>query len=166
METPKKKITHNSILSALYRADQKDRQTHLIITPEITDRDRQRCAVVLKILKDKKIITAVDNYKAAMILHHSQQMKDYRIAKRLAKKSMELGYLRAGWLFAATTDRILINSDKPQKYGTQFFKKNAQSKWTLYPYDKHITDVERAKFNVLPIKDQLLQIEKLNSRGR
>ena len=166
MEALQKKTTHNSILTALYRADQKDRQTQPIITPEITDRDRQRCAVVLKILKDKKIITAVDNYKAALILHHSQQMKDYRIARRLAKKSMELGYPRAGWLFAATTDRMLINSNKPQKYGTQFFKKNTKSEWVLYPYDKHTTDAERAKFNVPSIKDQLLQIEKLNSRDR
>ena len=71
---------------------------------------------------------------------------------------MDMGHVRARWLYAAATDRKLIREGKKQKYGTQFqISKNGIA--TPYPYAKSTTDVERSKFLVPPISVRKNQIE-------
>ena len=68
--------------------------------------------------KQKKLI-ASDYYKAAMIFQHAPPRQQKR-AITLAKKSMNMGYVKAKWLYMAAIDRALLASGEKQKFGTQF----------------------------------------------
>lgn len=122
---------------------------------KIDKNDRKRREKVLKLYKEKAIQTGQDYHHASLIMQHGETVDDYKLAHEFASKAVNLGNNNAKWLFAATLDRYLLTSGKPQKYGTQF-KQNEKGEWEMaQPIDPKVTDEERAKYNVPPLKDAL-----------
>ena len=158
----------NKSLKTLHDADQRDRQglpkfgtkAFEKRVSSMSARDKVRQKKVEQILKTHKNLDGVDYYHAAMVFQHSHI--DQKRAVTLAKKSMKLGNENAKWLYAAAYDRMLRGKGKKQKFGTQFWLlKNGKAK--VQPYDKRTSDRTRAKFNVLPIKQRL---KELNSQTK
>jgi len=149
----------NKKLYQLFIEDQKDRKN---LKTGITENDSKRKKEVINILNKKPKLTGQDYFYAAMIFHHGQKISDYKKAIKLAKIGAKMKNKSAKWLFAAATDRLLLNQGKKQKFGTQF--KEIKGKWILFPIDKNTTDTERAKFNVIPIKEIKSRIERWNKQ--
>ena len=61
---------------------------------------------------------------------------------------------------AATKDRFLMSSGKPQLYGTQFRK--IDGVWKLHEVDPNVTDEERAKWNVPPLTEAKSRAVQMN----
>lgn len=122
---------------------------------KIDANDRMRREKVLELSKKGEIQSGLDYHHAALIMQHGETTEDYKLAHKFTAKALELGDETVRWLFAATLDRYLLSSGKPQKYGTQF-KQNENSEWELaHPIDPDVTDEERAQYNIPPLKDAL-----------
>jgi len=152
----------NKRLDVLYKADRRDRNRLTLDDDKkwkrMAERDKERQVEVLKILKGNKKLDAYDYYRAAMIFQHSTGRAQRR-AITLAKKSMDMGHVRAKWLYASATDRALTNEGKKQKFGTQFTVSKSGVVKPL-PIAKGATDELRAKYNVPSIEKTKKRIEK------
>lgn len=156
----------NKRLYALYKADQRDRYRLKLNDKEwkkLAERDKERQKEAAEILRKDKRLDASDYYRAAMIFQHSAT--NQRRAMSLAKKSMDMGYAKAKWLYAAAIDRALTNAGKKQKFGTQF-RLSRRGTATPFPIDKRTTDELRAKYNVPPIEKTKKRIEEYWKRRR
>ena len=139
-------------LHQFFIADQADRQEP-INWEKVNQNDSQRRKQVQKMIDDNLLIDSEDFYHAAMVFQHGENSDDYKNANELAKKSMDMGYEPAKWLFAASFDRYLLSIGKHQKFGTQFrFDENGKKLY--FPIDPKTTDGERRKYNV-PIKKRV-----------
>jgi hypothetical protein len=122
---------------------------------ELRERDKIRRQKTKELLNSSSLSTGLDFHHASLIFQHGEITEDYKLAHELAERAVNLGDETAKWLYAATFDRWLLSSGKPQKYGTQF-KQNEDDDWELaLPIDPSITDEERAKYNVPPLSDAL-----------
>lgn len=154
----------NKELEKIFKEDQHDRLYFNTTPSVISRRDRERRKKVKQFLGDGKVTTGKDYYNASMIFHHSSSIAHIKKANTLAKKSAELGYKKAKWLYAGTLDRLFIKQGKKQKFGTQYFKKSSLGKWYLYPVDLKTTNEERVSYNVLSLKEIKKMIEKMNQK--
>ncbi|MCR4329374.1 MAG: hypothetical protein NUV65_02405 [Candidatus Roizmanbacteria bacterium] len=144
----------NTQLRKLYEDDIADRNSK-IADEILNENDRQRIVQVENILSHEHDLSALDYHHAALIFQHGEKLAHYKQAHILAIKAVELGDDSARWLAAASLDRSLLMEGKAQKYGTQF-KLNDQNEWELaQPIDPNVTDKERAKWNVPPLKNAL-----------
>ena len=172
----KAKKQDNKKLLKLFEEDQNDRKkckNSEKFWKRLRKKDKNRREIVERILKNKKIKTGTDFYHASMVFQHGESVKDFRKAQFLAEKSINLNYEKAKWLYAATTDRLLMFQGKKQKFGTQFqfittpnkIKKNPpKQKWVLYPVDKRISDKIRTKYNVELLKKSTKRAREMNQR--
>jgi len=155
-------------IKSIFSEDQSDRKNPDFIGEDkylyYKKRDQQRRLEVKKLLSKKEVETGGDLYKAAIIFHHSQNISDLKKAKQLCEKSTNKKFIKSKWLYAAITDRMLIHEGKPQKFGTQYLKKNKKDNWKLAKYDKKTTDHERSLYNVPSIEKIKEQIAKLNGK--
>lgn len=156
--------TVNVELKALFDADQADR-SGAIDWSQVSARDAERRAKVQQIVEAGGAKAADDWFHAAMVFQHGMTVEDLAQAHQLAARALEQDpdHGRAKWLFAASKDRWLMRQQKPQLYGTQFAK-GADGKWALYPVDPAITDEERARYNVPPLKVAKQRLEQMNAR--
>lgn len=152
-------------LVQLYNEDINDRKEVEYKAPsqeelkKLNQRDQSRRQIVMKLYKDKKIHSAKDFHYAALIFQHGETSDEYRLAHEFATKAVEQGDRTARWLSAATLDRYLLSSGKPQKFGTQFIK-DGKGDWHLaQPVDPSVTDEERSLYGVPPLKDALKQFQ-------
>ena len=154
-------------IKIIFNEDQVDRKQsdYWENTAYYTKRDLKRRLEVGELLALNKLQTGEDLFQGAIIFHHSENLEDLEKAKGLAERSIALAYDKAKWLYAAITDRMLFITGEPQKYGTQFFKKNPTSKWELYKVDPSVTDQERVIYNVPNLDETRKQISKLNEGG-
>lgn len=156
----------NAELESLYAADQKDREGDLEGTAwqQVEKRDAERRKRVLEIMEKGGAKEAGDYIHAAMVFQHGQTTDDLDHANRWATKAVELDpeYPGARWLAAASKDRFLMDSGKPQLYGTQF-RKDKDGPWYLWQVDPAITDEERAKWDVPPLARSKARAEALNA---
>lgn len=135
--------------------DQKDRSNKTLLSDYLLlkKRDKARMKEVIKILHNDKAITGADYYHAAMIFQHGTNISHFALARRLARKAVDLKYKKARWLYAASTDRWLVRQGKKQKYGTQFYSKKLGGALRLYSINPHITDKERLAYGVPILAD-------------
>lgn len=159
------------ILANLYKEDLKDRKSRNLDKASkeelawLNRRDKQRKDKVIALNKDKKIKTASDFHCAALILQHGNDLKDFKIANKFAEKAIKLGDESARWLYAATLDRWLLSTGKPQKFGTQF-QQDKKGEWQLIePVDPATTDDERAKYGTPPIAQALQKFKEKYNLG-
>ena len=156
----------NPELERLYQEDQGDRSGDMESTDwkALAKQDAERRARVLAIMEKGGAREAADYIHAAMVFQHGTEPADYDRAHQWAAKAVELDpdYPGARWLAAASKDRYLMWSGKPQLYGTQF-KKDKDGPWYLWQVDPAITDEERAKWDVPPLARAKARVEALNA---
>lgn len=111
---------NNREVASMYADDQKARLSGKRNT-NLVKEDSLRREKIKALLKKRKVRSADDYYKAAMIMHHGTSLKDYKLAHRLAKKAFKKKnpHIMAPWLVAATKDRYLLKKGKKQWYATQ-----------------------------------------------
>ncbi|AZQ43591.1 hypothetical protein [Nonlabens ponticola] len=158
-------VNDNVELAKIYENDQSDRMTDNINWPEVTRRDSLREVRVYEMLDSNLVVTSKDHYHAAMVFQHGGDSTAYKMAMNLMERSVELDSTANKWLLAAATDRYLQSVNKPQIYGTQYFKMGDEP-WTMEPMDTTvITDEVRKQFNVETLAEQRQQLAEMNSEN-
>ena len=137
------------------------RQLGLDFIKKAEEEARQRRVEVLKLLQQGKITRAPDLYHAAMIYQHGTCADHFRLANELAERSMDLGYVPAHWLYAASRDRYLLAIGRPQQFGTQLHWDKFRQ-WYMPALDFRTTDEERAKYDVPPIAELWQRVRNFN----
>ena len=103
------------LIKNLLGEDQKDRSSTIFKKYHdqkrlglISKRDRRRIDAVSKILLKNPKLGGVDYFRAGLLFQHGQSLELIKRAQGLASRSMNLGYEPGRWLYAATTDRMLM----------------------------------------------------------
>ncbi|HWC56367.1 MAG TPA: hypothetical protein VG434_05300 [Sphingomicrobium sp.] len=144
----------NSEMTAIFDADQADRNTPNIDWSSVVPRDVARRARTKALLDGGRLHTGADFLHAAFVFQHGDTPNDYLLAHTLAVIAAARGEKGAAWIAAATLDRYLVNIGQKQIYGTQFMT-HANQPVTQEPYDRSlISDSLRTALGVPPIKDQ------------
>ena len=161
------RATINVELLELYEQDQGDRHTDPgegIDWSVVGPRDEARQTRVAEIMAAGGANAADDYYHAAMVYQHGSEPEDVEQAHKWAVQAVELDpdHGDAKWLAAAAEDRYLMYLGKPQKYGTQF--RMVDGRWTLWEVDPSITDEERARWNVPPLREAQQRAKAMNRR--
>lgn len=153
----------NPELLAAYLGDRADRSGDMEDIPAVMRRDRSRRDVV-RLSRERQLIrTAYDHLHAALIMQHGDRAEDIALARDLARQAVALRpwLAEARWLYAATTDRYLQKTGKPQIYGTQY--QQVDGVWTLEPFDPSaVSDEQRAKWRTHSLAKRREFIEGLN----
>ena len=155
--------TDNLQLEDIYQADQSDRQK-VYESPqavaELKQRDAMRKAMTLDMMSKGEVNTALDLYRAAVILLHGSEPKDFLTAHRLAVIAAINGHRPARWLAASSLDRYLMALGQPQIYGTQFEHNAEENKYQLrLPIeDNRLLNWEKKFLNVPPVVERLKQL--------
>lgn len=145
----------NKHLLDIYNEDIADRNNKNLSDSDRDKRDILRIEKVQEILRTTTLEDAIDYHHAALIFQHGESVEDFIQANKLAEIAVEKGDDSARWLYAASKDRSLLMSGKPQKYGTQFIK-DENGQWDVaQPIDPEVTDEERAEWGVLPLSEAL-----------
>jgi hypothetical protein len=159
------RLTVNSELLAVYEADL---TAHPPGSGKLADSklemdDRARFDTVRKVLERGGARLGADYFHAASVLVHSDVAADMEQARALALKADELDpdLLYARRLAAYATDRALMLTKKPQKYGTQLEWRDGR--WVVYEVDPKVTDAERAEWNVPPLAETRALAERLSA---
>ena len=110
-------------LAELYRADQaaRERDWSRLGPAElmaIARDDARRLARVRELAAAGALREPADRYHAAMVLQHGDEPDDFLLAHELACAAAIGGDERGTWLAAASLDRYLQRSDRPQWFGT------------------------------------------------
>lgn len=120
---------------------------------KISADDAARRKEAAALISNGEIVTADDYYHAAYIFQHGDTPEDYLKAHTLATASALKGRSDAAWIAAATLDRYLQATGKPQVFGTQYKVRNGEA--TQEPYDRStIPDSLRAAFDVRSLAKQ------------
>jgi len=155
--------TDNLRLEELYNADQKDREK-VYSTPADIDglrlRDQERRKEALELMGHGGINTPNDLYRAAVILLHGAEPKEFLAAHRLATMAAINGHRQSRWLSAASLDRLLMSIGLPQVYGTQFEHNADDNRYQLrLPIDDStVLHFEKRFFGVPPVIERLAQL--------
>lgn len=146
--------TDNEEVAGLYEADQADRRANLD-WDALGERDAERRRRVRALLEADRLRTSEDYRRAALIFHHGPfgDTASVKVGHELAGIAVGLDSLNeaAHWLWAATWDRYLMYSEKPQWYGTQV-RLMESGELVLHEVDTtRITDAERARLGIDPL---------------
>lgn len=154
----------NLELIEIYKTDQADRQTDNIDWTIVSKKDSLREVRIYQLLDSNKVQTSLDYHNAAMIFQHGGDSTAYGMAVKLMRKSIELDPSADKWLLAAAIDRDLLSRNKPQIYGTQYWKMRDQP-WELREIDTtQITDTERVAYGVETLTQQREKVKRMNSK--
>lgn len=142
-------------LEELYKGDIRDRRNISFDDnkqlKELAKRDSGRKLQVMKLFSENKLSTAKDFHHASLIMQHGETADDYKLAHQFAEKAVTLGDETARWLYAATYDRWLLSTGKPQRYGTQIIQRDDGEYAVAGDLDPNVTDAEREKWHVPPL---------------
>jgi hypothetical protein len=157
-------------MAAIFAADQAVRQN--IDPQKFRDRafveqmhaaDAARRVQTRALLDAGALKTGADYRAAAFVFQHGSTPEDYLLAHSLAVAAVAKGDADAAWIAAATLDRYLQMTDKPQIYGTQT-RKTRDAPATLEPYDRALVpDSLRAVFGVPPQAEQDARLAAVNA---
>ncbi len=141
-------------IGTIMEADQKVREQNWSkLKPkdfeEIAKGDALRLAQIKKIVAQGGLSTATDYFNAALVCQHGGQFEDYALAHELSVCAMILGEKSAGWLAAASYDRMLLNMGHRQRFGTQSYMTNG--KMFFSPIDEAMM-TETTRFTVGRVK--------------
>jgi hypothetical protein len=110
-------------LRALAGADQADRTGKRDVSAAgltaMSERDRRRRDEVLEILRADDGLEPADHAAAALVMHHSAELRDLALGHALACAAVAGGDEDAVWLMATSFDRLLHKLGQPQLFGTQ-----------------------------------------------
>jgi hypothetical protein len=108
--------TDNLRLEELYAGDQKDRESVLSTQQQVEQlrqRDLARRKEVFEMITGGNVNTVNDLYRAAVIMLHGAEPKEFLCAHRLAVMASVNGHKPARWLAAASLDRFLMSIGRP-----------------------------------------------------
>lgn len=144
----------NPEMTALFDADQADRQPAVIDWTVVGPADRTRKARTQALL-DAGALQSGDDYEhAAFIFQHGDTPGDYLKAHLLAMIAVARGKSDALWIASATLDRYLQSIGKPQVLGTQF-KLPEGAPVSQDPFDRAlVSDAVRQALRVPPLAEQ------------
>jgi len=148
-------------IESLYRADREDRAPGAtdVDAAAIAARDRARVEKVSELVAAGRARTPDDLFRAATVLLRSEDVallgRAAELARLAAERDADLAGARA--LAAATLDRSLVASGRPQHYGTQTVR--VDGRWELAPVDPATTDEERAAWDVPPLAELRRRVE-------
>jgi hypothetical protein len=146
----------NAEMKAIYEADQADRAPGgpAIDWAVVTPRDEARRARTLALVAAAALASGDDYWHAAFVLQHGSEPDDFLLAHTFAVIAAARGRSDATWIAAATLDRYLQKSGRPQIYGTQFNTSNETRTTTQDPYDRTlVSDALRQALGVPPQAD-------------
>ncbi len=152
------------LLREMVEEDQELRMNDTLDYGIVDAADREHREVVMDLLAQGGIDDPQDLHRAAFILQHSDPgscRECYLLAHKLAMEAVRRGWDDARKLAAASLDRYLVFSKKPQKYGTQS-NTDSTGHWYLFPIDSATTDSQRIEMNVLPLDSLIAEIEARN----
>ena len=148
--------TSNAEMKAIYDADQADRAAGGagIDWSVVTPRDEVRRARTLALVAAGALASGDDYWHAAFVLQHGSEPNDFLLAHTFAVIAAARGRTDATWIAAATLDRYLQKTGRPQIYGTQFNTSLETRTTTQEPYDRTlVSDALRAALGVPPQAD-------------
>ncbi|WP_170110255.1 energy transducer TonB [Flavilitoribacter nigricans] len=149
-------------LQSLAESDQKDRIEN---NPRTSVNDVQRLKEVYHLLDSLELRTANDHFHAAIVLQHGEKPEDFLKANELAQKAVALDpdMADAKTLIAQSMDRYLVNTNRPQHYGTQ--RTTLGDLDYLHPIDTTaVTDAERRALGVSTLEEKLQYFNKMHRR--
>ena len=157
--------TDNLRLEELHAGDQKDREAVLstaAAVENLRNRDLQRRKEVFEMMSAGQVNTVNDLYRAAVILLHGIEPREFLAAHRLAVMASVNGHKPARWLTAASLDRFLMSIGLPQTYGTQFEHNQDDGRYQLrLPIDDaSVLHFEKRFFNVPAVIERLAQLNR------
>ncbi len=175
--------SNSNEIHQLFLEDQSDRGPTGNTGPsdQIALRDAKRLARAKELLQSGALVSGDDFHDAAFIFQHSLKPDDYLMAHVLATAAIAKGDKRSLWIAAASLDRYLQSTGKPQIFGTQYASKsffyftqhpvnpdlnNPDAKDTTIsqePYDSsRISDSVRRTFCVVDLDTQKKNVAALN----
>ncbi len=146
----------SEVADLLRRMVEQDRKLRLIDTCDanvVAEANLNHREAVYDLLAKAKIEEPEELYLAALIVQNADPAvcpECFLLAHHLAGRAADLDHDRARYLAAATLDRYLVSSGKPQKFGTQFIVDSA-GRYQLVPWDTSTSDSERALWDVPPL---------------
>lgn len=154
----------NRTLMEMFAADQSARRGDDIDWSIVSVEDAERREAVLEILSEGGIRTAQDYYNAAMIFQHGGSEEEIRLAHSFATIASSLGSSPArDWLKAASWDRLMLQHEQPQWYGTQYVMGDS-GRWVLYEvHPTAVTDEQRTDWSVPTLEEAQLRVAIMNS---
>ena len=155
-------------LEELFKADQAERDdAFLDQTPEkmgaLIMRDARRRERVVQIVTKEVLSSAEDYHHAAMVLQHGDKPEEFLMAHELATVAAFKGHKQGPWLSASALDRFLQSIGRPQRFGTQFSRKD-EAPWTQEPYDRSMNDSIRKEYGAHTLAEQAKHLEEMNSK--
>lgn len=151
-------------LQKLYEADQGDRQSDNIDWSIVSKRDSLREVRIYELLDSNKVRTSRDYNNAALIFQHGRDSVAYGMAVKLMRKSIELDSTVNKWLLAAAIDRDLLSRNKPQIYGTQYWKTKGQPFKQREIDTTKISDAQRIEYGVETLAQQREKVKRMNRK--
>jgi hypothetical protein len=148
--------TSNAEMKAIYDTDQADRAPGgaAIDWSLVTPRDEARRARTLALVAAGELASGDDYWRAAFVLQHGSAPNDFLLAHTFAVIAAARGRTDATWIAAASLDRYLQKTGRPQIYGTQFNTSSETRTTTQEPYDRTlVSDALRAAMGVPPQAD-------------
>jgi len=158
-----KGIDGNPEMAAIFAADQAIRSGDgQIDLQKMTAEDAERRQRTRELLEQGALTTAPDFYAAAFIFQHGSKPEEFLLAHVLAVRALGMGMKQAEAIAAATLDRYLQNTGKPQIYGTQFSIPLGGGDATMEPYDKSLlTDALRVAAGAHTLAEQEARVREL-----
>lgn len=158
----------NAEMAAIFAADQAIRQVapekfrDRAFVDEMLAADAARRVQTRALLDAGALRTGKDYRAAAFVFQHGSTPEDYLLAHTLAVAATARG-ADGSWIAAATLDRYLQMTGKPQIYGTQTRKTN-DAPATLEPYDRALVpDSLRTALAVPPQAEQDARVAAVNA---
>ena len=115
--------------------------------------DRSRRVEVTRMIAAGELKTGADHWAASLVFQHGEGLEDFARARDLALKAVRLGDLRGISMATLTWDRWLDQAGYQQRFGTQYRYDEKTGISTLLPVEPSVTDVERARWEVLPLAE-------------
>ena len=147
----------NAEMAAIFNADQADRSAQPIDWTIVKPADAKRRERTGQLLDAGMLRTGDDFYDAAFVFQHGENANDFLKAHLLAIVATAKGQPDASWIAAATLDRYLQETGKPQVLGTQFSRTD-NGKFTQEPYDRTLaSDAMRTALQVPSLAEQEIE---------
>jgi len=134
-------VSDNPEMAAILASDQANRQDlsaalagGRAYAEKMIAEDAIRREQVRALLEADALKTGADFHAAAFVFQHGSTPEDYLLAHTLALAALAKGSTESTWIAAATLDRYLQETGRPQIYGTQTTVRRGQRP-TRDPYD-------------------------------
>lgn len=133
------------------------------LDPSVVARQEQRFARIFEWYERGELITAEDHLWSAALLARSSVTEHLELALLLAENAAEMGERRGFPVMAEVTDRLLMKSGEPQRYGTVAVYEPVNKRHRLYKLDARTTDEERAAMGIPPLAELQAKVDALNA---